>query len=99
MSLFGVCIGLLIASASDVRITPTLVMIFPGILIGVAVVRFWGATAAVIACGMANGIVYGFLLYGWYRLAGALRNALPQWRGSVGARPSRVLSRRLKEAS
>jgi hypothetical protein len=56
VSLFGFCIGLLIASASDVRITPTLVMIFPGILIEVAVVRLWGATAAVIACGIANGL-------------------------------------------
>ena len=95
VSLLGLCIGLLMASSSDVRITPTLVIIVPGLLIGFAVVRSLGITGAAIACGMANAVLYGVLLYSWYRLADALRKRIPHWFGSVGLRLSRVLSRRL----
>jgi hypothetical protein len=91
VSTLGLGIGLLIASAYDIGITPTLAIIVPGMLIGVAFARVFGNPGAAIACGIANGVVYGLLLYGWYRVAGALQNALPRWFGSAGKRLSRLL--------
>jgi hypothetical protein len=86
----------LIASASDIGITPTLAIIVPGMLIGVAFAHVFGSPGATMACGIANGVVYGLLLYGWYRIADALRNALPRRFGSAGKRLSRLLIRRLQ---
>lgn len=93
LALLGAPLGLLIASASDIRLTPTLLIMVPGLAVGVPVGSAWGATTGVIACGMVNGLSYAVLLYGWYRLAGGLRNRLPLWFASAGMRLSRALSR------
>ena len=95
VSVLGAFLGLLMATASDIRITPTLLLIFPGLLIGVAVARGLTVTGGIAACALANGVAYGLLLYGWYRFAGALRCRLPHWLGSAGLRVSRAMSHRL----
>jgi hypothetical protein len=73
ITLLGTCIGLEIALASDIKPTPILVLLFPGLLIGFGVGRILGITAAgVLVCAATNGAAYGLLLYGWYRLSSAL---------------------------
>lgn len=75
----GTCLGLMIAFASDLKLNLAVAVVFPGVLIGTAVARLFGETAAVLACGASNGAAYGLLLYGWYRLATALRSRIPTW--------------------
>jgi hypothetical protein len=69
VALLGTCLGWEIATASDIHFTPMLAVIFPGALVGFAVSKFVGYTVAVIVSGLANGAIYGLLLYGWNRLA------------------------------
>jgi hypothetical protein len=79
VSILGTCIGLMIALASDIRLTPAVALLFPGLLVGVIVARLFGIAAGVLACGVSNGAAYGFLLYGLCRLAAALRRRIPIW--------------------
>jgi hypothetical protein len=76
--LLGTCIGLEIAMASHIRLTPTLALLFPGVLIGFGVARIFGVAAGVFVCATANGAAYGLLLYGWYRLSSALACGIPK---------------------
>jgi hypothetical protein len=46
-----------------------LAVIFPGAVVGFAVAKLVGYTVAVIVSGLANGAIYGLLLYGWNRIA------------------------------
>ena len=73
VTLLGTCMGLMVALASDIRLTPVLALLFPVLVMGIVVARLFGAAAGVFACGVSNGAAVGFLLYGWYRLANALR--------------------------
>jgi hypothetical protein len=88
ITLLGTCIGLEIGLASDIRLTPILALLFPGILIGLGVARILGVAAGVFACGAANGAAYGLFLYGWYRLSSALAYSIPKWLRSLGVRLS-----------
>ena len=69
VALLGASLGWGIATASDIPFTPMLVLLVPGLAVGLAVVKFAGFKVAVIASGVANGVIYGLLLYGWNRLA------------------------------
>ena len=88
ITLLGTCIGLEIGLASDIRLTPILALLFPGLLIGFGVARICGLAAGVFACATANGVAYGLLLYGWYRLSSALAYSIPKWLRSLGVRLS-----------
>jgi hypothetical protein len=79
VSILGTCIGLMVGLASDLRLTPVVALLFPGFLAGMIASRLFGITSAVLACGVSNGASYGFLLYGWCRLAEALRQRIPSW--------------------
>jgi hypothetical protein len=92
LSILGTCMGLLIGLASDIRLTPAVALLFPGVLVGMIVARLFGITAGVLVCGVSNGAAYGFLLYGWCRLAVALRRNIPTWLAAVAA----VLSHRAR---
>ena len=83
VSIFGTGIGIMIALASDIGPTPAAVLLFPGFLAGMIVARLLGTTAGVVAGAVSNGAAYGFLLYGWCRLAAALRRRIPSWFASV----------------
>ena len=83
VSILGTWLGLMIALASDTRLTPAVALLFPGFVVGIIVTRLFGVTAGVLTCGVSNGAAYGFLLYGWYRLAAALRRKIPQWLAAV----------------
>jgi uncharacterized membrane protein len=74
--------------ASDIRLTPMLALLFPGVLIGLGVARLFGVAAGVFACAAANGAAYGLILYGWYRLSSALAYGLPKWLHSLGVKLS-----------
>src|SRR5689334_16918078 len=76
-SILGTCIGLVVAVASDVSLTPVVALLFPGFVVGMIVARLFGITAGVLACSVSNGAAYGFLLYGWCRLTSALRRRIP----------------------
>jgi hypothetical protein len=76
--------GLMVGLASDIRITREAALLFPGFLGGMIVARLFGITAGVVACGVSNGAACGFLLYGWCRLAEALRQKIPGWFAAVG---------------
>ena len=77
--------GLLLTLASDVRLTPTVISLAPGLLLGLVVARLFGVAVGVLACGVSNGVAYGSLLYGWYRLTAALRQHIPMWLATVAA--------------
>ena len=83
VSILGTCIGLMIALASDIRLTPVVALLFPGLLVGMVVARLFGIAVGVLACGVSNGAAYGFLLYGWYRLPAALRRGIPIWFAAI----------------
>ena len=76
VSVLGTCIGLMMALAPHIQLIPLVALLFPGLPVGVVVARLFGLTAGVLACGVANGAAYGLLLYGWCRLANALRQRL-----------------------
>lgn len=79
VTLFGTFVGLEIALASDIRLTPVLAVLFPGVLVGLGVVRIFGVATGVIACAVSNGTAYGFVWYGWIQLANTLARRLPKW--------------------
>jgi hypothetical protein len=68
--------------------------LFPGLAVAFPVGWAFGTTAGVIACGMANGLAYAVLLYGWFRLTMLLRSLLPHWLTSAGQRLSHAFSHR-----
>jgi len=79
LSILGTCIGLMISLASDLRLTPMVTILFPGLVVGTTVARLFGITAGVLACGVSNGAACGLLLYGWCRLTATLRRRIPGW--------------------
>ena len=58
-------------------------LLFPGLVVGIVVARLFGITSGVLAYGMSNGAVYGFLRYGWFRLTAALRRKIPTWFSAI----------------
>jgi hypothetical protein len=94
VAFLGACFGGLIATASDIKLTPALALLFPGIVIGVGVGMIFGRWAGVVASALLNGIAFGALLYGWNRLANQLAQRIPEWMGSLGAAMSRRSVRR-----
>src|SRR5258708_6421595 len=93
VALLGIYIGLMMAGASDVTLSPMLVMVFPGLLAGYGVGYVFGFGAGVISCGIANGAAYGLFLYGWIRLAKALAHNFPNWLNAAAIRLSQGLNR------
>ncbi len=93
VTLLGIFIGLGIASASDTKLTPMLVVLFPGLFVGFVVARVLGVVAGVLACAVSNGAAYGLALYGWLRLSNVLAQAMPKWLCTLGARLSQRSSR------
>ena len=83
VGVIGTLAGLVVALGSHIILTPLLVMLFPGLLAGWSVAQVFGTTAGVIACGVANGAVCGFLLYAWDRLANAIASCIPNWSKDV----------------
>lgn len=80
----GACLGGIMATASDIRPSLILGLLFPGALIGLGVAivfRFW---AGVVASALLNGIAYSALLYGWDRLINELAERIPNWMSSLG---------------
>jgi hypothetical protein len=76
VTILGIGLGLMIATASDVRLTPMLFVMFPGFGVGYLAFKMFGLTAGVVVTGVANGAIYGLLLYAWDRLANKLSNVL-----------------------
>jgi hypothetical protein len=96
VTILGFFPGLIIAvPASDGgRPSLGLLILFPGSGVGMIVMRMFGITPGVVASGTVNGAAYGFLLYGWCRLAGGLRRRIPRWMGAAGAALAERLSSR-----
>jgi hypothetical protein len=69
VTLVGAGLGLMIFTASAIRLTPMLALVFPGFGMGVFVSKFAGPYTSRIVAGVANGTYYGLLLYAWDRLA------------------------------
>jgi hypothetical protein len=69
VTLVGTGLGMTIFTASDIQLTPMLALVYPGWGIGVFVSKFAGPDTSRFFAGVANGIFYGLLLYGWDRLA------------------------------
>jgi hypothetical protein len=78
VALVGACLGWGIATASDIRFTPMLAVFLPGCAVGFVVSKFVGLKVAVIVSGVANGAIYGLVLYGWNRLANAISGRRPK---------------------
>lgn len=79
VAFLGACIGS-IATASDMTFSPPFVFLFPGLVVGFEVSKLGGPhTLEMVVSGVVNGAIYGYLLYGWDRLA----NSLPR-RASKG---------------
>jgi hypothetical protein len=76
VAILGAGIGLMIASGSDLRLTPMLVVLFPSVAVGHLAFKFFGLTVGIVVTGVANGAIYGLLLYAWDRLANKLSSAL-----------------------
>ena len=76
VTILGTCLGLLMALASDIRLTPMFVVMFPGLAVGYVAAKLFGFTAAVVLTALANGAVYGLLLYSWDRLCSKLSSVL-----------------------
>jgi uncharacterized membrane protein len=73
VTILGTGLGLLTALASDIRLTPMFVVMFPGLAVGYVAAKLFGFTAGVVSTALANGAVYGLLLYAWDRLADRLQ--------------------------
>jgi len=72
VTLLGTLLGWMIATASDTTLTPVLTIVFPGVAIGYVAFKLLGLPAAVALTGIANGAIYGLLLYLWDRLVNSL---------------------------
>ena len=84
VTVLGTCLGAMIAQLSDVELTLTTALLFPGFLVRPTARHLFGTTAGTLACCLGNGAAYGCLLYGWFRLAAALRRRIPEWFGALG---------------
>ena len=71
---FGACLGWEISTADDIILTPTLALIFPGFEVGTAALKFVGRNIVGIVFGVANGGIYGLVLYCWNQLASRILN-------------------------
>ncbi len=72
VTLLGTLLGWMIAMTSDIRLTPMLIVMFPGSAIGYAAFKPFGLSTTVALTGIANGAIYGLLLYSWDRLVNSL---------------------------
>jgi hypothetical protein len=62
MALLGAGIGWILSSASDVRFTPLMIALVPGLLAGLATFKISGSFFwAIFLSGCFNGLVYGFV--------------------------------------
>lgn len=60
VALLGTPIGLMIATALDLRVTPTLALIvFPGLPVGVVATRLFGTSVGAFVSALSNGAAYG----------------------------------------
>jgi hypothetical protein len=75
VTILGTGIGLIVALGSDVRLIP-FVVICPGLVIAYPAAKLFGPTVSIVLTAIANGAIYGFLLYAWDRLADKLSNKL-----------------------
>src|SRR5215469_9455881 len=82
IALLGICLGFLIAVASDIGVTPLLAVLYPGVLVGLAFAKL-GLRGAVLACAVSNGMVYGVVWFAWLRVANGLISGLPKWSTKV----------------
>jgi hypothetical protein len=94
VAFLGACFGGMIATASDIGLTPTLALLFPGLLIGMGVAMVFGHWAGVFASALSNGIAFGALLYGWDRMANELAQRIPNWMSKLAAAVSNRSKRR-----
>jgi hypothetical protein len=94
VTMIGVCIGLEIAFGPDIKLTPAVAALFPGLPVGVLVARRLGITAGLFACAVFNGAAYGIALFCWIRIATACARGLPIWLSSAGTRLSQIMTRR-----
>lgn len=94
LGLLGAALGVLLASASDLRLTPALFIIAPGFAAGLAVGIALGPAAGVVACSVSNALAYAAVMCGWYRVALLLRTGFPRWFRSAGVGLARKRSRR-----
>jgi hypothetical protein len=87
----GACLGWEISTANDIVLTPTLALFFPGPVVGFALSRFAGRNIVGIVSGVANGAIYGLVLYGWNRIANRI-SGLDRRRGALKSAGFIVLS-------
>jgi hypothetical protein len=87
VALLGTCLGWGISTANDIVLTPTLAVLFPGSVVGFAVLKFVGRNIAGIVSGVANGGIYGLVLYGWNRIA-VVRDKASSGQSSFGVSDS-----------
>lgn len=76
VTILGTALGLLIAVASDIPLKPIVFVMFPGFAVGYVAAKLFGFTAAVVLTALANGAIYGLLLYSWDRLCNKLASVL-----------------------
>jgi hypothetical protein len=72
VALLGICLGFGIATANDIHFNPMLAVIYPGSVVGLVASKFVGRNVAVIVSGLANGVIYGTVMYGWNRVANTI---------------------------
>jgi hypothetical protein len=68
VAFLGTVLGLMITMTSDTKLTPSLFVMFPGLAIGYIAFKLFGLATAVALTAVANGAIYGILLYSWDRL-------------------------------
>jgi hypothetical protein len=71
VALLGTCIGFFAALTTDTNFMGLSIM-SPGTLIGAGVASVLGLTAGICVSALANGAIFGLLLYSWDRMANAL---------------------------
>jgi hypothetical protein len=76
VTILGTGLGLLIAVASDIPFKPRVIVMFPGLAVGCVACKLFGLTAGIVVTALANGTIYGLLLYAWDRLCNKLASVL-----------------------
>jgi len=75
VTILGTGIGSMVALGSDIPLIP-FVVICPGLAVGYPAAKIFGPTVSIVLTTIANGAIYGFLLYAWDRLANRLSGVL-----------------------
>lgn len=95
VAFLGTCLGWKISTANDIVFTLVLAVIFPGAVVGFAVLKFVGGNIVGIV-SVANGAIYGLVLYGWNRIANRIsgRDQRPKRFRTCTPGPSNSANRR-----